>query len=59
MQKAVGSSPIIRLYTLQNGIFGCLFGQHDLLHALETSSACARLRLPAVAWDHGFKLLVG
>jgi hypothetical protein len=47
------------LYTLQNGIFGCLFGQHDLLHALETSSACARLRLPAVAWDHGFKLLVG
>jgi hypothetical protein len=27
MQKVVGSSPIIRLYTLQNGIFGCLFGQ--------------------------------
>jgi hypothetical protein len=27
MQKAVGSSPIIRLYTLQNGIFGCLSGQ--------------------------------
>jgi hypothetical protein len=27
MQKAVGSSPIIRLYTLQNGIFECLFGQ--------------------------------
>jgi hypothetical protein len=28
MQKAVGSSPIIRLYSLQNGIFGCLFRQH-------------------------------
>jgi hypothetical protein len=27
MQKAVGSNPIIRLYTLQNGIFGCLFRQ--------------------------------
>jgi hypothetical protein len=27
MQKAVGSSPIIRLYTLQIGIFGCLSGQ--------------------------------
>jgi hypothetical protein len=27
MQKVVGSSPIIRLYTLQNDIFGCLSGQ--------------------------------
>jgi hypothetical protein len=27
MQKVVGSSPIIRLYTLQNGIFRCLLGQ--------------------------------
>jgi hypothetical protein len=27
MQKVVGSSPIIRLYTLQNGIFGCLARQ--------------------------------
>src|SRR5207248_5459751 len=28
MQKVEGSSPFIRLYALQKGIFGCLFGQH-------------------------------
>jgi hypothetical protein len=27
MQKVEGSSPFIRLYILQNGIFGCLFRQ--------------------------------
>ncbi|SRR6266545_3042635 len=33
MQKVVGSSPIIRLYTLQNDIFGCLSGQQMIFCA--------------------------
>ncbi len=40
MQKVEGSSPFIRFYTLQNGIFGCLFGQQmTFCTREETSSA--------------------
>jgi hypothetical protein len=42
MQKVVGSSPIIRLYTLQNGILRCLFGQQMTFCTPSVATRCGQ-----------------